>query len=99
MMCAAYTACSVVKAFWYLWHWPWGWHRYPPIKPRLNRCLSMKALAVWTLKPETLDIAIASLDALQALGRKVGVISHVPILVERIGAKVVVEKQGRGQYR
>ncbi len=29
---------------------------------------------------------------LQALVRKVGVISHVPILVERIGAKVVVEK-------
>ncbi|MDD1632064.1 MAG: hypothetical protein LUQ56_00190 [Methylococcaceae bacterium] len=56
-------------------------------------------MAVWTLKPETLDIAIASLDALQALGRKVGVISHAPILVEHIGAKVVVEKQGRGQYR
>jgi len=52
-----------------------------------------------SLDPETLDIAIASLDALQALGRKVGVISHAPILVEHIGAKVVVEKQGRGQYR
>ena len=35
-----------------------------------------------SLDPETLDIAIASLDILQALGRKVGVISHVPILVE-----------------
>ena len=46
------------------------------------------------LDPETLDIAIASLDTLQALGRKAGVIPHVPILVERIGAKVVVEKQG-----
>jgi hypothetical protein len=34
---------------------------------------------------------------LLALGRKVGVISHVPILVERIGAKVVVEKQGVGR--
>ena len=52
-----------------------------------------------SLDPETLDIAIASLDTLQALGRKVGVISHVPILVERIGAKVVVEKQGGGQCR
>ncbi|HEY8097773.1 MAG TPA: AAA family ATPase [Methylobacter sp.] len=50
-----------------------------------------------SLDPETLDIAIASLDTLQALGRKVGVISHVPILVERIGAKVVVEKQGGGR--
>ncbi|WP_340122728.1 hypothetical protein [Methylobacter svalbardensis] len=42
-----------------------------------------------SLDPKTLDIAIASLDTLQALGRKVGVISHVPILVERIGAKVI----------
>jgi exonuclease SbcC len=50
-----------------------------------------------SLDPETLDIAIASLDTLQALGRKVGIISHVPILVERIGAKVVVEKQGGGK--
>ncbi len=50
-----------------------------------------------SLDPETLDIAIASLDTLQALGRKVGVISHVPILVERIGAKVVVEKEGGGR--
>ena len=53
--------------------------------------------ATLRLDPETLDIAISSLDALQALGRKVGVISHVPILVERIGAKVVVEKQGGGR--
>jgi len=52
-----------------------------------------------SLDPETLDIAIASLDTLQALGRKVGVISHVPILVERIGAKVVVEKLGGGRSR
>ncbi len=52
-----------------------------------------------SLDPETLDIAISSLDTLQALGRKVGVISHVPILVERIGAKVVVEKQGGGRSR
>ncbi len=52
-----------------------------------------------SLDPETLDIAIASLDSLQALGRKVGVISHVPILVERIGAKVVVEKLGGGRSR
>ena len=50
-----------------------------------------------SLDQETLDIAIASLDTLQSLGRKVGVISHVPVLVERLGAKVVVEKMGGGQ--
>jgi exonuclease SbcC len=50
-----------------------------------------------SLDQETLDIALASLDTLQSLGRKVGVISHVLALVERIGAQVVVEKQGGGQ--
>ncbi len=50
-----------------------------------------------SLDQETLDIALASLDTLQSLGRKVGVISHVPALVERIGAQVVVEKQRGGQ--
>jgi len=50
-----------------------------------------------SLDAETLDIAIASLDTLQSLGRKVGVISHVPVLVERIGVQVVVEKIGGGK--
>jgi len=50
-----------------------------------------------SLDAETLDIAIASLDTLQSLGRKVGIISHVPVLVERIGAQVVVEKVGGGK--
>lgn len=49
-----------------------------------------------SLDPETLDIAIASLDTLQSLGRKVAVISHVPALVERIGTQVKVEKLGGG---
>ncbi|MCU7818032.1 MAG: AAA family ATPase [gamma proteobacterium symbiont of Lucinoma myriamae] len=52
-----------------------------------------------TLDQETLDVAIASLDTLQGLGRKVGIISHVPLLVERIGTRVVVEKLGGGQSR
>jgi len=43
-----------------------------------------------SLDQETLDVAIASLDTLQSLGRKVGVISHVSTLVERIGTQVRV---------
>ena len=50
-----------------------------------------------SLDPEILNIAIASLDTLQALGRKVGVISHVPIVIGCIGAKVVVKKEGEGR--
>jgi len=49
-----------------------------------------------SLDPETLDIAIASLDTLQSLGRKVAVISHVPALVERIGTQIRVDKVGGG---
>jgi len=52
-----------------------------------------------SLDPETLDTAIASLDALQSLGRKVGVISHVPTMVERIGVQVRVEPVGGGRSR
>ena len=50
-----------------------------------------------SLDPDTLDIALASLDALQSLGRQVGVISHVPALVERIGVQVRVETRGGGR--
>jgi exonuclease SbcC len=49
------------------------------------------------LDPEALDVAIASLDALQSVGRRVGVISHVPALVERIGVRVEVSPQGGGR--
>ncbi|MGR9115988.1 MAG: AAA family ATPase [Gammaproteobacteria bacterium] len=52
-----------------------------------------------SLDQETLDTAMASLDTLQSMGRKVGVISHVPIMVEDIAVQVVVEKQGGGGSR
>ena len=52
-----------------------------------------------TLDAESLDLAIASLDALYGLGRQVGIISHVGTLVERIGVKVQVSKQGGGRSR
>ena len=44
-----------------------------------------------SLDPASLDIALASLDALQSLGRQVGVISHVPAMAERIGVRIRVE--------
>lgn len=50
-----------------------------------------------TLDPDTLDIAVAALDALQGQGRQVGVISHVPALVERIGVQVRVRALGGGR--
>ena len=50
-----------------------------------------------TLDPATLDSALAVLDALQATGRQVGVISHVPALVERVGAHIRVSPKGGGR--
>jgi exonuclease SbcC len=50
-----------------------------------------------TLDPSTLDSALAVLDALQATGRQVGVISHVPALVERVGAHIRVAPRGGGK--
>ncbi len=52
-----------------------------------------------SLDQDTLDLALASLDTLQSLGRKIAVISHVQAMVERIGAQVLVEKRGAGRSR
>jgi exonuclease SbcC len=52
-----------------------------------------------SLDPDTLDLALSALDALQAQGRIVGLISHVPALVERIGVQVRVEREGGGRSR
>lgn len=52
-----------------------------------------------TLDPQTLDTALASLDALQSLGRKVGLISHVQGMAERIGVLVQVAPYGSGSSR
>lgn len=45
-----------------------------------------------TLDPDTLEIAIATLESLQQDHKTVGVISHVDLLKERIGTQIVVEK-------
>lgn len=49
-----------------------------------------------SLDPKTLETALSTLDSLQSAGRKVGLISHVPGLAERIGVQVLVERQGQG---
>lgn len=45
-----------------------------------------------TLDGDTLEIALAALDALNASGKMIGVISHVEALKERIPAQIRVEK-------
>ncbi|MBP2307282.1 AAA family ATPase [Azospirillum melinis] len=52
-----------------------------------------------TLDPDSLDVALSCLEALQAGGRQVGVISHVPAMVERIGTQIRVLPLGGGCSR
>lgn len=52
-----------------------------------------------TLDPATLDGALAVLDELQATGRQVGIISHVPMLLDRVHAHIRVAPRGGGRSR
>jgi len=52
-----------------------------------------------SLDSESLKVALDALDALQAHGRKVGVISHVPEMAERIGVHIEVKPEGMGRSR
>lgn len=49
-----------------------------------------------TLDPQALDIAITTLENLQASGKMIGIISHVDTLKERITTQIQVTKQSSG---
>jgi exonuclease SbcC len=49
-----------------------------------------------SLDSDTLRIAMDALDGLQSMGRKVGVISHVQEMTERIATKIMVQPGGGG---
>lgn len=50
-----------------------------------------------SLDADTLRVAMDALDGLQAMGRKVGVISHVQEMTERIATKVMVVRGAGGR--
>jgi exonuclease SbcC len=52
-----------------------------------------------SLDTETLRIAMDALDCLHAQGRKVGVISHVQEMTERIGTRIQVKRLSGGQSK
>ncbi|MDO1450597.1 AAA family ATPase [Rhodocytophaga aerolata] len=49
-----------------------------------------------TLDPQALDVAITTLENLQATGKMIGIISHVDALKERITTQIQVTKQSSG---
>ena len=50
-----------------------------------------------SLDADTLRVAMDALDGLQAMGRKVGVISHVQEMTERISTKILVQPSAGGK--
>jgi len=50
-----------------------------------------------SLDADTLDKALSALEALQASGRRVGIISHIAALTERVGTRVTVTPLGAGR--
>lgn len=52
-----------------------------------------------SLDAATLDVAIDALEGLQSEGRKVGVISHVAAMHDRIPVQIRVERAGAGRSR
>jgi exonuclease SbcC len=50
-----------------------------------------------SLDAETLRVAMNALDNLQSMGRKVGIISHVQEMTERIGTRIVVQPAAGGR--
>ncbi|WP_348696562.1 AAA family ATPase [Duganella fentianensis] len=50
-----------------------------------------------SLDAETLRVAMDALDGLQAMGRKVGVISHVQEMTERIATRILVQPAAGGR--
>ena len=52
-----------------------------------------------SLDADSLRLAMDALDTLQGQGRKVGVISHVQEMTERIGTRIQVLRQGSGMSR
>ncbi len=51
------------------------------------------------LDSNSLNMALAVLEQLQAGGRQIGIISHIDVLQERIGVRVAVTPEGAGRSR
>lgn len=68
-----------------------------------SRAVAVESLFVdegfGALDPESLDVALAALDQLQASGRTVALVSHVPEVAERLGYEVRVRPIAPGTSR
>lgn len=49
------------------------------------------------LDEDTLNTAMGAFEVLQASGRKIGIISHVKEVMQRVAVRIEVDKQGNGE--
>ena len=79
--------------------WRWRWH-FPTGEPQNANRFAVLDEGFGTLDSETLDTALDALDALNATGKTIGVISHVEAMKERIPVQIKVKKiNGLGYSR
>ena len=68
-----------------------------------NRSLSMDILFIdegfGTLDSDTLDMVMNTLENLRNLGKRVGIISHIDILKERIPVRIQLIREGKSASR
>ncbi|MBF0357156.1 MAG: hypothetical protein HQL70_01040 [Magnetococcales bacterium] len=68
-----------------------------------NRGIQVESLFIdegfGALDETSLNMAISALEALQATGRVIGIISHIQALTERIGVQIQIQNQGGGRSR
>ena len=66
-----------------------------------NRGVQVESLFIdegfGALDEASLNMAVSALEALQATGRTIGIISHIPVLTERIGVQIQIKPQGGGK--
>ena len=76
------------------WHW-----RLACLPSHPTGC-GLKAFSltkVSVLDAETLRVAMDALESLRTQGRKIGVISHVQEMTERIPVRICVNRAGNGR--
>ncbi|STL41268.1 exonuclease, dsDNA, ATP-dependent [Escherichia coli] len=73
-----------------VWRWHWRFQNLVSHKTRIDSLFLDEGFG--TLDSETLDTALDALDALNASGKTIGVISHVEAMKERIPVQIKVKK-------
>ena len=95
--CAACIPCREGNRFSFLWLWHWGFRLVSSYRMNIESLFIDEGFG--SLDAETLGVAMDALEHLQIQGRKIGVISHVAEMTERIPIQVQVRRVANGRSR